>query len=388
MIIGSPFLARITGNPACLQSALKGKNEILLVWMGKPIVTFEQLVSEFPRITNKSKCFAKKVLPLHASPELAALVAALMTDGHVEWAKADGRSRAKRIMLYSSEKVECEWFLKIVKGLFGVDGRIDAYTPNHNNCTKQPYRAFVCKAIVTMILILAGAPAGNKTEKEFLVPNWIMGGSKEIKKEFLNTFFTFEASKPRVKTNREFSFEIGLIMIKVEEHANNAFRFFSQIKNLLKEFGIKPTKTISYPKKHGFRTSKFAFHFSITRQSSIVNFYRHIGYFNVAKQELLKATVVKLSKFARVRAEPVCILISDLKKNFGTDKLLAREINKFTEKSYTNRQVEHFRRRETKLPLEFLFALIKIKKEKAILKELPKYVQFLYEVNSSALLSP
>ncbi|MDP2973808.1 MAG: LAGLIDADG family homing endonuclease, partial [Candidatus Diapherotrites archaeon] len=239
--------------------------------MGDAVVTFEQLVAAFPRITNRSKLFAKKVLPLRASPELAALVAALMTDGHVEVGKSDGRPRPKKVMLYSSNREECKWFLKVVKMLFGVDGKVQAYIPNHSNWVKQPYKAFVCNAAIARTLILAGAPAGNKTENGFLVPEWIMDGSREIKSEFLRAFFSFEGSKPMLKTNRQFSFQIDLTMVKSKHYLENVLCFFEQIKKLLLEFGVESTKTIYFQKRDCPKDYKYVFNFSIMRQKSIVN---------------------------------------------------------------------------------------------------------------------
>ncbi len=356
--------------------------------MGDAVVTFEQLMAAFPRITNRSKLFAKKVLPLRASGELAALVAALMSDGHVEWYTSDGSPRTRKIILYSSNEFECKWFLSLVKNVFGVTGKVQAYTPNHNNWRKQPYKAIVWNAAVARILILAGAPAGNKTEKEFLIPGWIMGGSREIKSEFLRAFFSFEGSKPMLKTNRQFSFQIDLTMVKSKPYLESALCFFEQIKRLLLEFGVKSTRIIYFQKRDCPKDYKYIFNFSIMRQKSIVNFYRHVGYFGGEKQKLLTDVVIKISAFGRIRSNQLCALISELKCVFGTDRSLANEINKFTKKKYSNRQMEHFRRNETKVPLELLFALIKIKKDEAILKELPEHVQFLYELNSSAPLFP
>jgi len=320
--------------------------------MDSTIVTFEQFVKSFPRITNKSKVLAKRILPLHASPELAALVAALMTDGHVEWYTSDGNSRAKKIILYLSNKAECEWFFSLVLKVFGTEGQIQAYKPKSGYFKKQPYKAFVSSATITQILILAGSPIGNKTEKEFLIPNWIMDSNSEIKSRFLQTFFTFEASKPRVKTNREFSFEISLTMVKTKELLGNAFKFFSQIKKLLAEFEVISTRTIACPTTNGVGISKYAFGFSITNQFSIINFYRHIGYFNPEKQRVLKKIVLKISKFGRLKSSKVCALIGEIKIFF------------------------------------LLFSLIKMKTDKAILNELPNHIIFLYSLDSSVPLCP
>lgn len=358
-----------------------------MLGLEKPIVTYEDFIHAFPNITNKSKEFAKQLLPLHASPELAALVAALMTDGHIDWYKSDGRPRTRKIILYSSNKEECEWFLCLAKNIFGINGRVAAYKPNHNNWKKQPYRAVVWNAAIARILILAGVPAGNKTEKEFLVPAWVMNGSKEIKREFLRVFFTFEGSKPMGRL-RSCSFQISLCMVKNDDFLSNAIHFLSQIKDLLNSFGVKTSKIWHHTKLKGFKPGNKVVHFSIMDQSSIINFYRNIGYFSKEKQKLLKEAVFEISKFGRIKATHVCAMISGLKNIFGTDKMLASEINKFTERKYSNRQMEHYRRNETALPLELLFALIKIKKEKTILNELPDNVHFLFELNSSALSFP
>lgn len=202
----------------------------------KPIVTYEGFIDKFPNVTNKSKQLAEELLPLYAFPELAGLVAALMTDGHVDWYANNGNPRTKRITLYSSRREECAWFLCLVKKIFRVSGKIEAYTPNHDNWIKQPYKANVFNAVIARILILAGAPAGNKTEKEFLIPEWIMNGNPEIKREFLRTFFTFEAGKPYVKRNKGHAYQMSLFMNKSTDLLANAFNFFNQIVNLLDFF--------------------------------------------------------------------------------------------------------------------------------------------------------
>ncbi len=368
-----------SGNPLSQNCFKAQKRDFSGGNMKQPVVTFEQLISTFPRITNKSRVFAQKILPLYSSPELAALVAALMTDGHVDWYTRDGRPRARKIILYSSEKEECEWFLRIVRSLFGTEGHVQPYRPNCSYFKKQPYKAVVWNAAVARILILAGAPAGNKTEKEFLVPNWIMNGGDAVKRNFLKALFTFEGSKPRRRL-RSCSFQIDLCMVKKDEFLSNGLRFLSQIGELLKAFGVNTCKIGYYAKRKGLKKANHVFHFSIMQQISIINFYRNIGYFKGEKQRLLKKAVFEIAKSGRIREKPACNLIAEMKDVFGTDRKLAAEINKYTENSYTNRQMEHFRRNETALPLEFLWALIKIREGKAILGELPAYVTFLYEL--------
>ncbi|MCX6798906.1 MAG: hypothetical protein NTW59_02290 [Candidatus Diapherotrites archaeon] len=352
--------------------------------MEEAVVTFEQLMEAFPRIKNKSKELAKKILPLCASSELAAIIAALMSDGHIEWYTHDGRPRTRKIILYSSNKIECDWFLFLIKLVFGVTGKVQAYTPNHSNWRKQPYKAIVHSAVVARILILAGAPAGNKTEKEFLAPNWIMNGCREIKKEFLRVFFSFEAGTPYRKSKVGHGFQTALFMNKDPRILENGIAFLRQIIKLLNFFGVSCSKVVSRQYSGGFNSKKNTVYFTITSQKSVVNFYRNIGFLNPLKQSRLESCVLDISKFHRFESDAVCKLMEEVKEKIGADRKLAACINSFTEARYSKRQMEHFRRKETWIPLELVWALIKIKKDEAILKELPDYVQALYKFEPSA----
>ena len=71
-----------------------------------PMVTFNQFIKEFPNIKSKSKELAKKILPLYPSPELAEIVAALLTDGHIDWHTSDGHPRPRKAEKILKEKIE------------------------------------------------------------------------------------------------------------------------------------------------------------------------------------------------------------------------------------------------------------------------------------------
>jgi len=340
----------------------------------KPILAYESFIEKFPNVTNKGKQLAEGLLPLYASPELAGLVAALMTDGHVDWYTNNGNSRTKRITLYSSKREECEWFLRLVKKIFGVSGKIEAYVPNHNNWIKQPYKANVFNAVVARILILAGAPAGNKTEKEFLIPEWIMGGNLEIKREFLRTFFTFEGGKPFVKRSKGHAYQMSLFMNKSPDLLDNAFNFFNQIVTLLDFFGVSCSRIANRISKNvTYYTGKNTIYFTITNHKSIVNFYHNIGFLNSVKQARLESCVLDIAKFHRLKSDAICRLIKHAKRTIGTDRELTDYLNKFTAVKYSYRQIEHFRKKEIAVPLEIVSALIVLLEDNSVLKELPDY---------------
>lgn len=350
--------------------------------MEKSIVTLKQFSRKFPNARNKSKETAKEFLPLQPSQNLAAIVAALMTDGHIDWYTKDNRPRTRKIILYSSNKGECEWFLNLIKKLFGAEGKLQAYIPKSGYFKKQPYKATVHNATIAKALILAGVPAGNKAEKEFLIPEWITNGNKEIKRHFLRAFFTFEGSKPKGHY-RPCSFQIALNIVKNEKYSNNALRFLSQIREMMACFNIETSKAWHYSKCIGLKTGNGMFRFSIMKQSSILNFYREIGYFNEEKQEALEGAIRQIAKFGRIKNGSVCELINKVKNSLGSDNALAKELSKHTERNYTKRQIEHYRRKESALPLELLSALIKISGENEILKTIPENICFLQKIDSS-----
>jgi len=83
-----------------------------------PILEYSGLLSEYNH-KMKSYELARKWFPIYPSKELAELVAALMTDGHL-----DGRSK---LILYSNNQKECQWFLDLISTLFLVKGKLIVY---------------------------------------------------------------------------------------------------------------------------------------------------------------------------------------------------------------------------------------------------------------------
>ncbi|MBM3303698.1 MAG: hypothetical protein FJY76_01265 [Candidatus Aenigmarchaeota archaeon] len=346
----------------------------------QPIVTYDGMIARFPNMRPKSVELAKKLLPIYPSPELASVVAALMTDGHVDWYTGVGSPRTRKVVLYSSNKEECEWFIKTCKNIFGFEGKVIAYDPKYGFYRKQPYKAVISNACIAMILILCGAPAGDKTKKNFLIPDWIMNGYDEIKRQFLRAFFSFEASMPFRKSKRHHAFQMSLFMNKSSHLLQNSIDFFSQIIKLLECFGVACSRIASRPHSIGKNTT----YFTITNQKSIVNFYRNIGFSSPDKQARLKSCILDISRFHRLKSGFVCELIQEMKNRIGTDFNLATCVNNFTENKYSKRQMEHFRRNEIAVPLEIISALIKIKNDETILEKMPYYVQTLLKLESSA----
>lgn len=342
------------------------------------------LMKEFPNIKSKSKEKAREILPLLPSPELAMIVAALMSDGHLDWHTSDGRPRTRKILLYSSEKEECTWFLNIMRRVFSITGKIIRYKPNHNHWRKQPYKTLIHCAVVSRILIISGVPVGNKTKKEFLVPDWIMNGGMDIKRAFLRTFLSFEGSVPYRKKDRNHTFQMGLLMNKSKKFLRNGIDFVCQIRDLLSEFNVSCSSINTRENSTNLSKGGNTIYFSITRQTSILFFYLNVGFLNKKKQARLESCIKDICFFHRIRSDSIGILFEHVKNIIGTDKGVADHINTYTFYTYSKRQMEHFRRNEISTPMEVIYALMKIKKDRTILEELPVYVRHLYNIASSA----
>jgi len=284
------------------------------------IITFNQLIKEFPNIKPKSKKLAKKILPLYPSPKLAEIVAALLTDGHIDWYISDGHPRPRRILLYSDNKLECKWFVKICKELFGIEGSIQKYTSETGYSKKSSYKTIINNATLARILILTGVPAGNKTKVGYLIPHWIINGTQEIKRNFLKILFNCDGCKPYKRKNTwaiHYSLSISKPKLKM------ALLFFSQLRKLLAEFGIKTSKT---PTQY-FHKGNIVLIFSISSRESITNFYRNIGFLNPEKQKRLEFAVKNLSKFARMSLPKNSAILQRFKAKIGTDKKAIKYIN-------------------------------------------------------------
>lgn len=350
----------------------------------KPIVRFEQFIKKFPNIKLKSKELAKKILPLYPSIKLAEIIAALLTDGHIDWYTSDNHPRCRKILLYSDNKNECEWFLNIFKELFRIKGDVKKYTSKTSYSQEESYKAEIFNATLARILILAGVPAGDKTKMEYKMPNWIMVSDKKIKTAFLRTLFNFDGSVPNDKKDRPCSWQMTYSMNKERNLLENGVKFLKQIEKLLGEFNIKCGGIGQY-KDEG---NKYNLHFSFSNQISIVSFYQKISFINLAKQKRLENAVIKILRKGRIKSKEIYPLLERLRRKFGSDKKAINEINKSTVKIYSKRQFEHFRRSETKIPYEVLFATIIINKNEKILNKLPEHVKELWKIFSYRSRSP
>lgn len=296
---------------------------------------------------------AKTWFPVVASKELAAMAAALMSDGHIAFQLRNGKPKMCKIVLYSNDKSECSWFLKLIDSLFKVKGRIIRYRSTTGFSKTYSYKAVVHCSSLAKLLVAIGIPCGDKTRTAYEIPRWVMRGAYEIKQSFLKTLFNFDGSIS-IRSRRATAIELNFVTNRHKDFVKSGKIFLEQLANLLSEFGVQSGKIhIRYCKKDKFTLMLF-----ITNSRSILNFHKYICFLNKKKNSRLSLAASRLRLYRRIKYGSH--LLQELKQNSGTDRNAVEKINKLSKLEYTYRQFEHMRRGESDIPVDMLNATLKL----------------------------
>ena len=125
------------------------------------------------------------------------------------------------------------------------------------------YTLRIHSAQLAKLLYLAGTPKGDKVSQAVSIPEWLMNSSKETKRRFLSVLFGNELQCPYIRTKNAFS-SATLAFHKIESREKDLDFFLSQIRILLKEFGVSTSPIASEKcrtiRKDGNRSLKLYFH--------------------------------------------------------------------------------------------------------------------------------
>ncbi|MDD5163483.1 MAG: hypothetical protein PHD95_04715 [Candidatus ainarchaeum sp.] len=242
------------------------------------LVDFEKLSLLYPPNYNLNQdTRVAKWLPLYSSPELAALVADLMGDGHLQgppkW----------RFDFCSKNVSELKRFENVLWGLFRVKGKIRDCTTN--KYTTKNY-GVTCKPL-SRVLFLAGIPHGNKVTKDYSIPKWILD-DKDCFAAFTRRYFDCEGFVDLGKKELEISIS------KSVELNKSAIAFLDSISfGLDKFYDIKTMKpffaSLKIKRKCGCVVQ--AARLKISRKQNLTLFYKNIGFDSKKKMEKLKLAI-------------------------------------------------------------------------------------------------
>lgn len=205
--------------------------------------------------------------------QLKALIVACITgDGHLQH-----KGWRHLVSFYSKNMDEINLQRRIFKRVFRIDGRL--YPPSTNS---NAHKLFFISKEVTKALITLGAPVGNKLNNSFLVPNWIINGSKAIKSSYLRGIYSCEGSIFKWRNYNRWA--ITIEMFKKEGLEKNGLAYMEQLRGMLKDFQIRtsPIKTIKrFHRSDGSVSVGFKFDIN---PPSFRNFYKWVGFYSKYKQ--------------------------------------------------------------------------------------------------------
>lgn len=159
--------------------------------------------------------------------DLVRIVSYIFFDGHL-------CKYLKCFYLSSKNTKDLNEFEKIINRKLKVKGKY-YFNDGGGGITKtHKYRVFsrkICRELEKL-----GVPKGSKTNKSYLVPEWIMG-DKVFSKEFIRIAYLCEGTMKEKRKNPR----ISINMHKSEEHIDNGIEFMEQLREILEKNGIKTT---------------------------------------------------------------------------------------------------------------------------------------------------
>lgn len=145
---------------------------------------------------------------------------------------------------FSGDKESLEIVKTDLIELFGDIGKAKintrkTYSPKYN--INGITSSFAVNTKISKEFISLGMPIGKRTEQEFLLPEWITKGNKNIKISFLSGLYSAEGYTPAMQKNDKTLKPLGLNISKREIYSNNLYQFIEQITTICNELEIDYT---------------------------------------------------------------------------------------------------------------------------------------------------
>jgi DNA-directed RNA polymerase beta subunit len=237
------------------------------------------------------------LLPLKSTndklPVLSRMFGIICTDGSINvYTKKDGRTFPQCAADFGC-KDDAEMFQNEVEylGLTRVSIKFrsaEEYGSTYGFCHNGP---------LPSLFIALGATLGNHVKnKRKPVPQWIMNGSKLVKREFLSSFQGGDGCKIRWnKTNRGHNYICAMTSQQtIPEYTKELEMFFGQMVHLFKEFDIE----ISGPNVKVITPDRTEISYKIRdTHENLVKYYETIGYTYSTWKNAESGVVIEYLKF-------------------------------------------------------------------------------------------
>ncbi len=226
----------------------------------------------------------KGLLPLSLAHEKIGAIARILGyafgDAHIQVyfdKKKSGRKVRKIRTVFYGEKAGLEELRKdvILLGFRPSRIRTRKRIIKGKNSVGEENSFSVNSTSFSTMLIKLGVPAGDKTKKEYSVPEWIKKAPLWIKRNFLAGLFGAELTTPKVLKNGYNFAQLALPVGKEKTLEKSARRFLKDIARLLKEFGVNA----SYIYRAQESESKVVLKLLISnKEENLVKLFTRIGY--------------------------------------------------------------------------------------------------------------
>ncbi|MGQ9780961.1 MAG: intein-containing RctB family protein [Nitrososphaeria archaeon] len=248
--------------------------------------SFDSLpLSEGERRTVVGELRKRGLLPLHLNDArvacLARLVGYVFGDGTVYFSGGRG------YVVFYGRPEDLE-YIRVDVGRLGYRAsRVRSRTRVHKIVSGGHVKEFVSTEYhfrvsarsFAWLLVLLGAPSGNKARVWFGVPSWVLKSPKWVKRLFLGALFGAELTSP--KNVYKYNFYCPVLAIdKVLNEKEDGLEFLRQVSSLLSEFAVETAK-VSYRlegrRKDGKQVVKLRLIVS-SRPENLINFFGKVGY--------------------------------------------------------------------------------------------------------------
>lgn len=228
-------------------------------------------------------CERNRWLPLKGSPFMASIVAYLIGDGNLSKDRMVGDFR------FFANRVKLDNLKRTIGKKLNLFPHSYFYHPN-GGCYVLRYN----NSIFSRILELAGVPRGNKVLNAFSVPDWIVNGKRNIKREFLKALFSDEMGKLYLSRRGSWN-GLKFKMSKSKKYLVNHIYFLQQLRELLIGFGITTSDvriglTERFRRKDGNVTYPAMFSIN-TNFENRRRFFKQVGFNDMKKQKLLNMSL-------------------------------------------------------------------------------------------------
>lgn len=159
----------------------------------------------------------------------------LLGDGHLE---------KNNIASFAGDEEGLKEIVKDLKSLYPNPGKCNIkyrYTESPKYNIKGGCHSFSTNVLVGKRYKGLGLPVGNKVEQFFLLPDWIVNGSKKAQASFISGLYSAEGYIPNMQTNRKTIRVMGFNMHKRKYLDDKLDIYLGQYSKILNDLNIEHT---------------------------------------------------------------------------------------------------------------------------------------------------